>query len=74
MVCTRQKSTTCPVTMYLKLQLLSVCSPEVFIKYKLKTYCEVVNTQFSLAYYRNLLVRCKRNQAGILLEQPNDPI
>lgn len=62
----RKVHNTSLVTVFLKLQILSVCSPEVLIKSKLKTSCGVVNIPFSLLCYQNPLVRYKRNQADIL--------
>lgn len=46
----RKVHNTSLVTMFLKLQILSVCPPEVLIKPKLETYCEVVNIYHS-AYH-----------------------
>lgn len=60
--------------MFSKLQILSVCSPEVYINYMIKTYSEVINIQLSLPCYRNPLVRYKRNQTGSLLEQAKNPV
>lgn len=63
----RKVHNTSLVIVFLKLQILSVCSPEVLIKSKLKTSCEVVNIPFNLPCHQNPLVRYKRNQADILL-------